>query len=395
MFSFQIVYGCRGLEEIAKEWEQITNSMKRKRFFHLIDWYRCYLEALEDHPEQVFFCVIYCDNQAEAIIPFRKTSRRILGIKMKVLELPHHPHLSLGDFIAAGNDKFYNYIPCLLKELKRLTDFRWDYLYFSNVLEDSSAFHAFAQQPLGFHVIKQQMGHCNYLVVTPYEQLLQRLSPNFRNNLRKARNRSYRLGASYTSASTLPELENLYSQFLDVETSGWKGEQGISTAIKLDERLILFYRELLYRYASRGECEIHVIKDKEKPISAAFTLIINDTFYILKIAYNEAYAKLSPGHMLREHILRNCHVRDQINYLNFVTAESWHDQWQPLNYNIFKLYIYKSTLLYPYLISAFTLIDSALHNWRHRFFIRKRGKLKMQFSWKTKIKKFLYTLSHN
>lgn len=343
--SFRIVSGRSGLEEIASEWENITQAMEQKRrFFHLIDWYRCYLDALEEHPDQVIFCLIYSDNQPEAVIPLRKTSRRILGIKINVLELPNHPHLPLSDFIASGKDKSYSYLPRLFKELRQLTGLRWDYFYLPNVLEDASAIQAFTSSPLGLHVIKQQARHCNYLVVAPYEQLIQGLSSNFRDNLRKARNKLNRIGASYDSASRFPELANLYENFLEVEASGWKGEQGTGTAIKLDSKLTLFYQQLLHHYASQGATAIHVIKDKEKPISALFTLNTDDTLYVLKTAYDQAYAKLSPGQMLNEHILKNCFTEGKINHINLIGDAAWHNQWRPLKYQVFNLYIYGSTL---------------------------------------------------
>jgi hypothetical protein len=214
------------------------------------------------------------------------------------------------------------------------------------VLEDSSAFHAFAQQPLGFHVIKQQMGHCDYLVVAPYEQMFQSLPSKLKSNLRRAQKRAADLGGvNYTSAFSLPELEQAYIEFLEVEASGWKGLQGTSTAIRLDTQLTSFYRKLMERYSKMGRCEIHIMKHDKKPIAAAFTLITDNTLYRLKVGFNEEYARLAPGNMLHQYLLKRCGDRvGEISYINMISGVSWHTQWRPLKYEVFSLYIYGLTL---------------------------------------------------
>src|SRR5688572_5863029 len=93
--------GLSGLEEIARDWELIIGTMERKRFFHLADWYRCYLNALEDDPDTILFAVVYIGENPEAIFPLKISLRRILGLKTRALQLPSHPHMCLNDFIVA------------------------------------------------------------------------------------------------------------------------------------------------------------------------------------------------------------------------------------------------------------------------------------------------------
>jgi len=336
--------GLAGLDEIATEWNFITNAMEYKRFFHLVEWYRCYLSALEDQPDTVLFTVVYIGNDPEAIFPLKISSRRILGLKMKVLQLPSHPHMCLNDFVVARLERVNTYVPLVLNHLRETPELSWDYIYLPRVLEESAAAIALAEQSK-ILAVQRSCGQCDYLTVRPYNLIFQGFSSTFRNNIRRAKKRAETFGKiTYTSVSKRPELDVAYELFLDVEASGWKGKKGIGTAIKLDKKLESFYRCLMESYSKFGGCEIHIMWHDEKPIAVEFSLITDGTLYTLKIGYDESYASCSPGHLLREYLMRYCGEKRGINFNNLVTDASWHSQWKPDSYNVFHYYICKQTM---------------------------------------------------
>ncbi|HYE36636.1 GNAT family N-acetyltransferase [Methylocaldum sp.] len=336
--------GLSGLDEIATEWECITNAMEYKRFFHLAEWYYCYLNSLEDEPNTVLFTVVYIDNDPEAIFPLKISSQRMLGLKMRVLQLPSHLHMCLNDFVVAKPERVKTYVPLVLKHLREMPDLSWDYIYLPRVLEESSAVLALAEQSNTLNV-RRSCEHCDYVVMRPYNLMFQGFSKTFRSNMRRARKRADDLGnITYTSASKRPELDMAYEAFLDVEASGWKGQKGSATAIKIDKRLESFYRLLMERYSGSGGCEIHIMWLDKKPISVEFSLITDDTLYTLKIGYDENYSSCSPGHLLREYIMNYYENRGGIRFNNLITAASWHTGWKPQCYNVFHYYLCRPTV---------------------------------------------------
>lgn len=336
--------GLSGFEEIAKEWNQITDAMTRKRFFHLVDWFRCYLNALEDEPDSVLFTIVYLDDKPEAIFPLKPSWQRILGLKLEILQLPSHPHICLNDFIVAKPERLRTYIPLVLKHLKEIEGVSWDYIYLPRVLEESSAALALAEQT-DVLTVQRSCGRCDYLTVRPFDAMSQRFTTTFRNNLRRAKKRADRLGEiTYTSACTRSDLDRAYEIFLDIEASGWKGRHGVGTAIKLDGHLERFYRLLMERYSEFGGCEIHIMWHYDKPIACEFSLITDGTLYTLKIGYDERYASCSPGHLLREYLMKYCERRSDIRFNNLITDALWHSQWKPKAYNLFHYYFCKPTV---------------------------------------------------
>jgi len=336
--------GLSGLQEIAAEWNLITRSMENKRFFHLAEWHRCYLNALEEDPDTVLFTVVYLDDAPEAIFPLKISSQRMLGLRMRILQLPSHSHMCLNDFVVAKKERVKTYLPIVLKHLREMPDLSWDYIFLPRVLEESSAAAALAEQS-DILPVRRPCGQCDYLAVRPYSLVFQGFSTTFRNNIRRAKKRAEKLGnITYTSARKRPELDAAYELFLDVEASGWKGKRGLGTAIKLDKRLESFYRLLMEEYSGFGGCEIHVMWHDDKPIAVEFSLITDGTLYTLKIGYDESYAFCSPGHLLREYLIKYCEERGGIHSNNLVTDASWHGQWRPESYNLFHYYLCRQTL---------------------------------------------------
>lgn len=336
--------GLSGLEEIAAEWNLITEAMSRKRFFHLVDWFRCYLNTLEDEPDAVLFTIVYFGDIPEAIFPLKWSSQRILGLRLRILQLPSHPHMCLNDFIVARPERLKTYIPLVLMHLQEIEGVSWDYIYLPRVLEESSSALALAEQA-GVLTVQRACGRCDYLALRPYDVMFHGFTTTFRNNLRRAKKRADHLGnITYTSAFKRPELDRAYEVFLDIEASGWKGRGGMGTAIKLDRRLESFYRLLMERYSEFGGCEIHIMWQNEKPIAVEFSLITDGTLYTLKIGYDERYSPCSPGHLLREYLMKYCETRADIRFNNLITDASWHSQWKPNAYKLFHYYFCKPTV---------------------------------------------------
>ncbi|MGA2775286.1 MAG: GNAT family N-acetyltransferase [Candidatus Omnitrophota bacterium] len=335
--------GKAGLNQLATDWRCLTDRIDKKSFYHLVEWYECYMDALENEPEKMFFCVLYDGDKAEAIFPFRKIKYHLLGLQINILELPNHSHVLFNDFIFVNNESPSVFLKTLFEQLKNFPDLHWDIIRLYNIPDNSSA--ASVILTLGNSlIISEKKRQCSYITLSPYEQLSKRFSDNFKRNLQKERKRLSRLDSiSYVFVHTLPELEQAYLEFLDLESSGWKGAEG--TAIKLNDRLTLFYRLLLNRYSVIGKCEIEILRHKNKAIAMALSFFTEDTCYGYKIGFDESYKYVAPGNMLIEHLLQTWGNKGNIKFFNFVSDSPWLDKWMPLRYNIFDFFIFNKTLI--------------------------------------------------
>ena len=83
------------------------------------------------------------------------------------------------------------------------------------------------------------------------------------------------------------------ADFLALEASGWKGRAG--TAARTDDAVRSFMEQAVTALAGEHKVEVARLTLAEHPIAALVTLRSGDTAWCWKIAYDEAFARASPG----------------------------------------------------------------------------------------------------
>ena len=273
------------------------------------------------------FYVAYDSGEPVCVIPLRRKMRRWNGIPVRVLEFPEHPHLPIFDFIFEPIAERTTLIPEFVEYLREESSDPWELLFLGNVLEDSSVWTSLSADPIEDAMVESGP-LCDYLDNTPYPQQLEKMSKNFRGNLRKARNKLAKEDATEFVTVTDPvEIGEALKTFLEVEGSGWKRTSG--TAIDCDAKLVAFYQSLAEHYAREGACEIHLLRLSGRCIAAQFCLRVEKSLYILKIGYDEAYSRFAPGNMLLEHLLQRSISTGDTEEINLISDASWHADWKP------------------------------------------------------------------
>jgi hypothetical protein len=88
--------------------------------------------------------------------------------------------------------------------------------------------------------------------------------------------------------------------FLDLEAKSWKGARG--TALLSDPYDARFARRLLTNLAQSKQASVALLRLDGKPIAAQVLLYCGDMAYTWKTAFDETYAKFSPGVLLLDKI---------------------------------------------------------------------------------------------
>ncbi len=76
-FSVKIVHGREGLYSLKDEWLEVTNSLRNKRFYHLYQWYKSYLESIGKEDNSIYFILLYKNKILQVIFPLRICKKRI------------------------------------------------------------------------------------------------------------------------------------------------------------------------------------------------------------------------------------------------------------------------------------------------------------------------------
>jgi CelD/BcsL family acetyltransferase involved in cellulose biosynthesis len=115
-----------------------------------------------------------------------------------------------------------------------------------------------------------------------------------RKELRRQRNRLADLGtprSEHTAQASL--IAEALGDFLDLEARGWKGRAG--TAARRHEHIGRFMDEALAALAADGKARIDRLRVAGRTVAAAVTLRSGDRAWTWKIAYDEDFARASPG----------------------------------------------------------------------------------------------------
>lgn len=341
-----VYQGPEGLAALRADWEKLAASLSDRRFFHLYSWYYSFLATLAEAPEMMRFFAFKRDGSIVAIMPLQSVTRDVYGIRLRMLQIPVHPHNTLSDFIfdkTIENNR--TLVRQLLAHLRTQSDPAWDVLSIPRALEDSAAIFALDGEP-AVRQIRSQRPHCDYLMCrNGYSEIDARLASSFRKNLRRLRRRAEERGKLEFQTSRDPrELERFFELFMEVEASGWKGDTGQGSAIRCQPQVETFYRTLISEYSATNACVINILLLNGKCIAGQFCLLTNNVLYLLKIGYQESYSQIAPGYLLLDEVLKNYADGRQVHSVNFVTNPPWTHLWRAASLAIYDCTIYNNTV---------------------------------------------------
>jgi hypothetical protein len=328
----EMFHGKRGLLRLAPSWRLLTDRLVNRRHFHCVEWYVALAETFEAHSaagNQVCFGV-FSSNALLAVFPFQVVLIDIAGTKLRALQLLSDAWdaQTARDFIMApslaNSDFFQNYVQFLDQN-----DASWDVISLRGILDDSHAALALKSSP-NLSIITTPggaWGRIEFVSCGNESRPFDRLSKGFRQNLRTAHNKLGTTKVNFCSGRNPNDLLDLYPEFLQVETSGWKGAEGTSV-LKLPVA-DSFLRNLISNFGPVSGCEIHLMKIEERTIAALFCILVNDICYILKTGYDEAFGKLSPGHLIVEHLLQKKGIAGTLKVVTPYNAPPWFKAWNP------------------------------------------------------------------
>lgn len=156
----------------------------------------------------------------------------------------------------------------------------------------------------GYRVVTttRQAGPCLPLPRS-YAELVARVSHNMRsqiNRRRRALERRGQLALRVNDGGA--ELASDLAAFFRLEASGWKGRAG--TAILSSRRTQQLYERFAAGAARRGHLRLNFLELDGVPVAADLGCSFAGGSFLIKTGFDERYADLSPGLVLRAEVLR-------------------------------------------------------------------------------------------
>jgi hypothetical protein len=110
------------------------------------------------------------------------------------------------------------------------------------------------------------------------------------------------------------ELPIWIENFMELELKGWKGAQ--QTALKQNAHHENFARRMITSAFNHGQLEMFGFFLNDQPIALKCNLTTGHGAYAFKIAYDEAYAKYSPGVMLELEMIQRLQTQSQVEWID-------------------------------------------------------------------------------
>ncbi len=120
-------------------------------------------------------------------------------------------------------------------------------------------------------------------------------------------------------------LDGLLAEAYATEMQGWKGERG--SALAIDPIRADFYRRYFSECMAQGILRLAFMRIDGVAIAMQIGVRVNNRFWLLKIGYNDAHARLSPGSLLMLEVVRHA-AQTGIESIEFLGAvEPWTQTW--------------------------------------------------------------------
>jgi CelD/BcsL family acetyltransferase involved in cellulose biosynthesis len=179
-----------------------------------------------------------------------------------------------------------------------------------------------------------------------WEDYAASISSSWRSSLRRSERRAKEFGTvTCEIASPGPDsVDAMVSEVFHVESSGWKSRLG--TAMKDHEQLGAFFAAYARSTAAAGTLRIAFLRINGR--AAAVQLLVEEAsrLWVLKIGYDELFARCSPGILLMHHVLRRSFEQGLEGLELLGTNQQWLNIWPN------ELHHYKRFFLHKFVPSA-------------------------------------------
>jgi len=167
------------------------------------------------------------------------------------------------------------------------------------------------------------------------------LSSRLRSDLRRAQRKAESIGlVAYEihAPRTAEEFLPLYEQALQIEAAGWKGRSG--SAVIANAGPHAFFRRYGTLASETGVLRLAFLRLNGEVAAMQYAVEWNQSFWLLKVGYDERFAKCSPGQLLMQHTLRDAAARGLRSYEFLGSAERWTERWTTAETETVRIAVY-------------------------------------------------------
>ncbi|MGA9121499.1 MAG: GNAT family N-acetyltransferase [Bacteroidota bacterium] len=166
-------------------------------------------------------------------------------------------------------------------------------------------------------------------IETSWEKFSSGISSSWRSNLRRAQRRAEEFGAVQFEfvVPQAESVETLVQEVFHVESAGWKSRT--QTALESIASLRKFFIAYTKSAATLGTLRLAFLRIDGKAVAAQLLVEYANRLWVLKVGYDEAYSRCSPGILLMHRVIQKSFEQGHEGFELLGANESWMDIWRP------------------------------------------------------------------
>lgn len=333
--EIRLYRGRQGMAELYAPWQRLAADVGNQCFYHQPEWFRAFLTVHTDIAESIYLFAVFRGCNMVAVFPVQFRTTRWKLFRVREVSLPLTRQLFMPDCLMSDDEDSSQILDFFLGSITKTSGRYWDIFVVRRTLETSQISHCIDKLQR-YRCSSNHAGACSLVNVLPYEDALKAMRPKFRQNLTRRIRRLGEVGTVEFSVETSPaDVTRVFGEFVDLEASGWKagkgrlrGSVGAPLAIKLNPSKHSFYRQVITSLAHRGAVELHCLRLEGCLIAVRVWLVLKDRAYAIKTAYDESFAKFSPGMLTLDHAYKHQVEKGDIRYINFIGQQPSLEGWQ-------------------------------------------------------------------
>lgn len=153
-------------------------------------------------------------------------------------------------------------------------------------------------------------------------------------------------------------------EFFALEAAGWKGARG--SAIALHQNLVQFYSTVAAAASQRGHLRLYGLRLNQQLVAMQFGVAMQGQYYAPKVAYDERFARFSPGQLLVRHCLEQLTGEGFTGYDFLGPRATWKTVWTDQVREHHTCYIFRPNLTGRSLHTLTMRAAKAAQRVRHR-----------------------------
>jgi len=332
------------LDNLREAWIDISGKSGGTAIFQSFDWNRAWLNSV-GRRKGVRIHFVFDGEEISCIMPVFTHRSRHQAIPARVIRLVGFPDSDYSDIILReGSESALSYWAEHLEN----SEIRWDVMQFDEIIWESTAIRslgdAFAER--GYNVSTMPTGVCPFIELSgSYEEYLTSMKRNNRKVLRKKERRLNERGevsfARY--GGEREKLPELLDTAVMLEKMSWKGDRRIG--LFTDEEQISFHQEFLLSETGRNHADLVFLLLDERPIAYQYAFKWDHVYYAYNTAFDPEFSDLSPGNILMNQLIRECHHSGRYTILDLMRGgEEYKFMWtDKVSWNR-RIVIYNKTL---------------------------------------------------